>query len=195
MSGATDLPAGYWTSGDLPPNVRVGPNSVITGDYITGTLTFKRFFSEVDPGLTIGAHCTMDGVLFNIGKEGRVVIGDYCYFKDAVLLSELELCIGNYVVVGWRATIADADFHPAAPPARLADVIALSPVGRGHPRQPFARRPVIIEDDVWIGPNATVLKGVRIGAGAFVEPGAVVVKDVPAGARVLGNPAQVIGNA
>jgi acetyltransferase-like isoleucine patch superfamily enzyme len=52
---------------------------------------------------------------------------------------------------------------------------------------------VIIEDDVWIGPNATILKGVRIGAGAFIEAGAMVTHDVPPRARVLGNPAQIVG--
>jgi acetyltransferase-like isoleucine patch superfamily enzyme len=51
-------------------------------------------------------------------------------------------------------------------------------------------RPVVIEDDVWIGWNATILKGVRVGAGAVVEPGAVVTRDVPPGARVAGNPAR-----
>jgi acetyltransferase-like isoleucine patch superfamily enzyme len=54
---------------------------------------------------------------------------------------------------------------------------------------------VIVEDDVWIGPNATILKGVHIGAGAFVEAGALVTRDVPAGVRVIGNPAQVVGEA
>ena len=55
------------------------------------------------------------------------------------------------------------------------------------------RRPVIIEDDVWIGPNAAILKGVRVGAGAFIEAGSLVTRDVPPRARILGNPAQVIG--
>ena len=52
---------------------------------------------------------------------------------------------------------------------------------------------MIIDDDVWIGPNAAVLKGVHIGAGAFIEAGSLVTRDVPPRARVLGNPAQVIG--
>jgi acetyltransferase-like isoleucine patch superfamily enzyme len=52
---------------------------------------------------------------------------------------------------------------------------------------------VVIEDDVWIGPKATILKGVRIGSGAFVEAGALVTRNVPSRARVIGNPAQIIG--
>jgi acetyltransferase-like isoleucine patch superfamily enzyme len=51
----------------------------------------------------------------------------------------------------------------------------------------------VIEHDVWIGPNATILKGVRIGAGAFIEAGTLITRDVPPRARVLGNPAQIIG--
>jgi acetyltransferase-like isoleucine patch superfamily enzyme len=55
------------------------------------------------------------------------------------------------------------------------------------------RKKVVIESDVWIGPNATILKGVRIGAGSFIEAGALIVSDIPPRSRVLGNPAQVIG--
>jgi len=135
----------------------------------------------------------MDGVHFALGKEGRVEIGKYCYFTNAVLLCELEFRIGNYVVIGWNATIADTDFHPIAPAERIADAIACSPLGKGKPRPEIARSPVIVEDNVWIGPNATILKGVRIGAGAFIEPGSLVTKDVPPQTRVMGNPAQVVG--
>jgi acetyltransferase-like isoleucine patch superfamily enzyme len=179
-----------WTHGVLPANVRLGANSLLTADY-----AFKRFLSQVNPGLVIGANCTLDGVHFAIGREGRVSIGDYCFFTNAVLLCELELCIGNYVVIGWNATIADTDFHPLAPAERVADAIACSPLGKGRSRPPIARERVTIGDDVWIGPNATILKGVTIGAGAFIEAGSLVTRDVPPGARVLGNPAQIIGQA
>ena len=171
-----------------PANVRLGPNTLVTGD-----LSFKRFHSGAPDALVIGANCTMDGVHFALGQQGRVQIGDYCYFTNAVLLCELEMRIGNYVVVGWNATIADTDFHPLDPAERIADAIACSPLGQGRPRPEILKRAVIIEDDVWIGPNATILKGVRIGTGAFIEAGSLVTRDVPAWARVMGNPAQVIG--
>jgi acetyltransferase-like isoleucine patch superfamily enzyme len=172
----------------LPPNVRVGANTLINGG-----LTFKRFRSQAPDALVIGANCTMDGVHFALGEKGAVRIGDNCYFTNAILLCELELRIGSYVVIGWNATIADTDFHPLEPAARVADAIACSPLGKGRVRPEVSKRAVIIEDDVWIGPNAAVLKGVRIGAGAFIEAGSLVTRDVPPRARVLGNPAQVIG--
>jgi acetyltransferase-like isoleucine patch superfamily enzyme len=179
---------GRWLDGDLPANTRVGLDSVITGAY-----AFKRFRSRLDDALVVGAHCTLDGCHFAVGEEGRITIGDYCYLTNAVLLCELELRIGSYVVIGWNATLADTDFHPIEPAERIADAVACSPLGRGRPRPTIARRPVVIEDDVWIGPNATILKGVRIGAGAFVEAGALVTRDVPPGMRVIGNPAQLAG--
>ncbi len=171
-----------------PANVRLGPNTLVTGD-----LSFKRFRNNEPDALVIGANCTMDGVHFALGEKGRVQIGDYCYFTNAVLLCELEMRIGNYVVIGWNATIADTDFHPLSPAERIADAIACSPLGQGRPRPEIPKRRVTIEDDVWIGPNATILKGVRIGTGAFIEAGSLVTRDVPARARIMGNPAQVVG--
>lgn len=191
MSGdlkQTSNSSGQWSEGELPANVALG-----SGTLITGSLAFKRFHSEEPCALVIGANCTMDGVHFDTGKNARIQIGDFCYFTNAVLLCELELRIGNYVVIGWNTTITDTDFHPISPAQRIADAIACSPLGKGRPRPEIVRRPVIIEDDVWIGPNATILKGVHIGSGAVIEAGAMVSRDVPPRTRVMGNPAQVIG--
>ena len=178
---------GRWIHGRLPANVVMGRNTLITGE-----LAFKRFHSLREPALLIGDHCTMDGVHFALGEQGRVEIGDYCYFTNAVLLCEDSLRIGSYVVIGWNATIVDTDFHPIAPAERIADALACSPLGRRGSRPPIAKQPVVIEDDVWIGPNATILKGVCVGTGAFIEAGAVVTRDVPARCRVVGNPARIV---
>jgi len=183
------LQSGRWTAGALPRGVVLGDDTVLTGEH-----AFKRFRSRREDALRIGYGCTMDGVHFALGEEAQVTIGDYCYFTNAVLLCELELRIGSYVVIGWNASIADTDFHPIAPAERIADAIACSPLGVGRPRPHIPRQPVIIEDDVWIGPNATILKGVRIGAGAFIEAGSLVTRDVPSRSRVLGNPGQIVGS-
>jgi acetyltransferase-like isoleucine patch superfamily enzyme len=188
VQDSADTP-GRWVDGALPANVVLGTNTLVTGD-----LAFKRFHGTHADALVIGSQCSMDGVHFDIGAGGRIRIGNYCYFTNAVLLCELEMVIGNYVLVGWNTTITDTDFHPIAPAERIADAIACSPLGKNRPRPTVARKPVVIEDDVWIGPNATILKGVRIGAGAFIEPGSLVTKDVPPGARVIGNPAQLMAN-
>jgi acetyltransferase-like isoleucine patch superfamily enzyme len=178
---------GRWDHGEPAANVRLGPGSLVTGE-----LAFKRMTSRLPLAVVLGAHCTMDGVHFNAGPEGRIAIGDYCYFTNVVLLAEMAITIGSYVVIGWNTTIADTDFHPIAPAERIADAISQSPLGKGRPRPEIAKRPIVIEDDVWIGPAATILKGVTIGRGAWVEPGAMVTRDVAPGARVIGNPARVV---
>ena len=188
MNETPDASATGWSRATLPANVQIGNNTVITGDY-----AFKRFRSKQPDALRIGSHATMDGAHFAVGESGKISIGDYCYFTNAVLLCELELRIGDYVVIGWNATLADTDFHPLAPAERIADALACSPLGQGRPRPKLARNPVVIEDDVWIGPNATILKGVRIGAGAWIEAGSLVTRAVPPRSRVLGNPAQIVG--
>src|SRR5207249_8614951 len=58
----------------LPANVRLGPNSLITGDYLTRDRAFRLLRSRLDPGLVIGASCTMDGVMFHARPEARVDI-------------------------------------------------------------------------------------------------------------------------
>ena len=65
-------------------------------------------------------------------------------------------------------------------------------IGNNKTRPQIKSKPVLIEDDVWIGFNATILKGVRIGEGAIINPGAVVVDDVPPHTTVAGNPAKPV---
>ena len=83
------------------------------------------------------------------------------------------------VVMGGRATVGK-HCHIGAGTV-LAGVI-----------EPASATPVIIEDDVFIGANAVVIEGVRVGQGAVVAAGSVVIADVPANAVVAGVPAKVI---
>lgn len=135
MEGRTPA-AGTWSDGTLPANVVLGARTLVTG-----AGAFRRFMSTGDRALSIGSDCTMDGVQFALGAEARVSIGDYCYFTNVVLLSELELRIGSYVVIGWNTTITDTDFHPIAPAERVRDAVACSPLGKGHPRPPSPGAP------------------------------------------------------
>jgi acetyltransferase-like isoleucine patch superfamily enzyme len=87
--------------------------------------------------------------------------------------------IGNDVLIGPRVVIHSLNhvYKDAKVPIRL----------QGH-----VAKPVVIEDDVWIGAGAIILAGVRVGRGAVVGAGSVVTKDVPAFGVVVGNPARFV---
>jgi acetyltransferase-like isoleucine patch superfamily enzyme len=119
-------------------------------------------------------------VLATRRAEAQLYIGEDVGITGGTIVAAERVEIGDRVFIGANTTIADTDFHPLDPELRRADVLA------------GAHRPVHIEDDVFIGMNCLILKGVHIGAGAVVGAGSVVVKDVAAHTLVAGNPARVI---
>jgi acetyltransferase-like isoleucine patch superfamily enzyme len=180
-----------WVSMDKPDQLPVNV-TIAEGSKLKGPNSFRRFHSEHDVGLIVGRDCTLDGCQFSVGKSGRIVIGDQCYLTSVILMCESEIRVGNRVMIGWNSALADSDFHPIDPALRIGDALALSP-GATTTRPPIEAKPIIIGDEVWIGPMVTILKGVTIGAGAFIEPGSMITRDIPAATRVGGNPAVVIG--
>lgn len=110
----------------------------------------------------------------------RIEVGQGCGFTGTTLVAATRIAIGDRVQAGANATIVDTDFHPLTPEGRRADMAA------------GATRPVVIEDDVFIGMNSLVLKGVRLGAGCVVGAGSVVARDVPPRTVVAGNPARPV---
>ncbi len=98
--------SGRWADGLLPPNVRFGEGTLASGESV-----FQRFKARGTDALVAGSHCTLEGVHFAVGAEGRVRIGDWCCLTNCILLCEAGLTIGDYVMIGWNATIADTDFQ------------------------------------------------------------------------------------
>lgn len=178
---------GDWFAGCVPINVVAGEETVIDSSFC-----FKHFYSKRDVGLRVGRGTTIWRASLAADDDAVIEIGDYCYIANASLVCSERIQIGSRVMIAGGVTIADSDFHPLAPAARLADTVALSPIGDRARRPRIDTRPVRIEDDVWIGYNATILKGVTIGAGALVGPGALVLRDVPPGTEVAGNPAVIV---
>ena len=112
-----------------------------------------------------------------------ITIGERTGISGASLAARVGMTIGRNVLIGAGACIWDTDFHPLDPHKR-----------REHQTRDACSAPVCIEDDVFIGARALILKGVRIGWGAVIGAGAVVTKDVGAGQIVAGNPAKVVGS-
>jgi acetyltransferase-like isoleucine patch superfamily enzyme len=117
-----------------------------------------------------------------IGDNALLSLGDDVGVSGCSITAISEIRIGNRVLLGAGVLIVDNDAHPIDPEERRQ--------GAG-----IVGSPVHIDDDVFIGARAIVLKGVHIHEGAVVGAGSVVTRDVPAFAIVAGNPARVVGDS
>jgi acetyltransferase-like isoleucine patch superfamily enzyme len=179
---------GEWDYSTLPSNVRIGVNC-----WLERRDSFARFRSELSLGLILGDRVRVyTWTTFNVEPTGIIGVGDDSTLVGAVFMCAERITLGRNVTVSYHVTIADSDFHPTDPELRMQDAIANSPHGDRSQRPAIVARPVVIEDDVWIGVGSIILKGVRIGRGARVHAGSVVTRDVPAGATVAGNPARPV---
>ncbi|MEL7163627.1 MAG: acyltransferase, partial [Bacteroidota bacterium] len=115
----------------------------------------------------------------SISRKNSLVIGNNFFMGNYCNLAA-EAVIGDNVMMGSFTALVGGDhvFDDIKGPMRLA--------GRG------VMKPILIEDDVWIGLGAIILHGVTISRGAVVAAGAVVTSNVPAEAIVGGNPAKLI---
>ena len=110
------------------------------------------------------------------GPFGRLVVGSSVFINYGVSIAAMqEITLGDRVRIGPYVMIVDTDFHEKYDRAK-----------RPEPK------PVRIDDDVWIGAKASILRGVHIGRGAIIGTGAVVNKDVEAFTVVGGVPAKVL---
>lgn len=111
--------------------------------------------------------------------DGKIIIGDNTGISHAVLVSRTSIVLGKNVLVGGGVQIFDNDFHPIDYRDRNNDMN-------------IKKSPVSIEDNVFIGANSIILKGVRIGEGAVIGAGSVVTRNVPANEVWAGNPARYV---
>ena len=118
-----------------------------------------------------------------VGDGGTLTIGGTVSILRGIMCRE-RIAFGADCLVGYGSTISDSDEH---------EVIAQrDSLGRTYRDQSHVVASVQIEDHVWIGAQAIVLKGVTIGAHAVVGAGSVVTHPVGSGELVAGTPARVL---
>ena len=142
--------------------------------------------------IKIGDFSTIRGEFFIFGHGGKIVIGKNCYVGEmSKIWSSIEITIGNNVLIAHNVNIIDNNSHPTNNYERRNHYKNI--YTNGHPKEIDLReKPIKINDDVWIGFNSIILKGVTIGEGAIVAAGSVVTKDIPPFTVAAGNPARVV---
>lgn len=128
--------------------------------------------------IVVGKYLMARGPLYlKCSENAQLVIGNNCFFNNNCSITSAEsIKIGNSCMFANNLVIVDHDHKRV----------------RGKATSKLISKPIVIEDNVWIGANATILKGVTIGKGAIVAAGAVVRKNVPSYSIVGGVPARLL---
>jgi acetyltransferase-like isoleucine patch superfamily enzyme len=136
--------------------------------------------------IIIGDHISIDDSIFVSGRVNEkpiLIIGDRTSLGYQVYISVAKSVeIGSDCMIAGGCFIADNDGHPMHPAARL----------RRDPVRGKDIKAIIIEDNVWIGTRATILKGVTIGKGSIVAANSLVTRSIPPNCIAMGVPARVI---
>ncbi|WP_436629411.1 acyltransferase [Latilactobacillus sakei] len=140
-------------------------------------LGYSRSQLKVEPNAhfaVTGYFNIKSGFLISVNEGSTLTLGSGYINSNCNIACFNKIDIGNDVAIAENVTIRDTDNHYI-----YRDGYEIS-------------KPITIEDHVWIGMNATILKGVTIGAGSIVAAGSIVTKDVPSNCLVAGTPAKVI---
>ena len=168
--------------------VRFGSNMMVIGKVPIigpGKITIGDNFI-----MTSGEHVSaiisnLQGSLFTSSADATITIN--VGMSSTRIWVHNRLAIGNNVKVGGDVLIIDTDSHELNYMVRNGS----SPSGNVW-GETIKSSPIVIEDDVWIGAQCIVLKGVTIGARTIIGAGSVVAKSIPADCIAAGNPCRII---
>lgn len=153
-------------------------------------------FKKKGSQLNIGENCTIKSsflsnlvglsqrtIIVTRTEEAKLNIGNNVGISGATIYARKGISIGDNTLIGGNVKIFDNDFHPIEVEARNID-----------DKESIRTREVVIGKDCFIGCNALILKGTKIGDGSVVGAGSVVCGEFPGGVVIAGNPAKAIRN-
>ncbi len=167
------------------------------GDWLQTKIIFRRvriirrpYYIRGKRGIDFGNNLTVGvGIRIDVFlKDGTVglSIGDNVQMNDYVHIGVREkVTIGNDVLIGSKVLITDHNH------GFYNSTNSSNPDSKPAERE-LVSKPVIIEDNVWIGEMANILPGVKIGKGSVIGASTVITKNIPPYSIAVGNPAKII---
>ena len=189
-----------YSIGRIEYNNRVQKNNRIHFDTIAeihplATISHSANFINLSKRknlINIGKETNVRGELLIMEMGGEINIGEYCFIgAGSKIWSRDKINIGNRVLISHNVNIHDNISHSLDPEDRHKEFLHIfcnGPLLQNNCNS----KEINIGDDVWIGFNATILKGVTVGKGAIIGANAVITKDVPPFAVVVGDQKQKI---
>ena len=161
---------------DKSANVLLHANIHINPQEVNGTKKEAILFVRPNGRLVInGAVRLLSGSTFQVQQNASIDIGQAYINHDATIIAANNMKLGNGLLISRNVTIFDSDFHTI-----------LDKDGN----QINTIKNIEIGDHVWVGVNATLLRGTKIGKGAVIAAGAVVGGKIKEGTMAAGNPAR-----
>lgn len=175
---------------------------------------FRRVLNEVsilkmrvfNPRFNTGSKCRVSWSV-RIKGNGSVVIGNNCIIRQGAILSPSACGSIGSITIGSDCSIGVYNFLDGSGILQIGDWVHIGPhvsiftsnfryqdLNIPIRRQGLEYKPVVIEENVWIGTHASILAGVTIGTGAVIAAGAVVTRDVEPNSVMAGIPAREIKN-
>jgi acetyltransferase-like isoleucine patch superfamily enzyme len=164
--------------------VKIGKKVVFNGFPV-----FRRYENS---DIVIGDNCSFNSAknsvrvglqnrctFVTLRKKSEIIIGNNSGGSGITLLAAVKIKIGDNVMMGAHSMIIDNDFHHSDPNKR-------------HDSIGIPARPIIIEDNVFIGTNCMILKGITIGENSVIGANSVVINNIPKNSIAIGNPCKVV---
>jgi acetyltransferase-like isoleucine patch superfamily enzyme len=187
----------YWIEQAInKEKIELSKKSCLIGE-MTSVLSSANIlnFQNNPNKIIIGNYSMICGKLQINEYGGKIQIGNYTYIgENTNVWSGDSVTIGNNVQVSHGVNIIDNNTHSLDAKERHQEYKEIITRGSIQNRGNIKSAPIIIEDDVWISFNASILKGVTIGKGAIIAANSVVTKNVEPYTMVAGNPAIFIKN-
>lgn len=152
------------------------------------TNIYRYIFSKISFGNNCNFRSSSKSNLIGLNRRcsisthspnASIEIGNSCGFSGTIVAAAENIRIGNFVSCGANTTITDFDWHP---------------IKKGVDNDYGKSKPINIEDNVWLGLNVLVLKGVTIGKNSIIGANSVVVSSIPENVLAAGNPCKIIKN-
>ena len=143
------------------------------------------FYRSPGSSIKIGNYCRFNSksrynfrginhvCILQTSSSGSINIGDNCGFSGVSIISGCSVFVGNNVLCGANVIIGDRNNHE-------------------NIYKEFKPEPVTIGDNVWIGMNSVVMKGVSIGENTIIGANSIITKSIPANVIAVGSPCRII---
>jgi acetyltransferase-like isoleucine patch superfamily enzyme len=179
-----------WFPLGLPSNANLANNV-----YLDTSYGFSMFYSGEENALRMDeASGCYDVVSFMVNHPGKISVGKYSMLNGTTIICNKNISIGEHCMLAWGSIVTDTWLNGSSLPVEVRKKILLDAANDPLRKYPVTGepKPVILEDNCWIGFDAIIMPGVKIGRGSIVGCKTVITEDVPAYAVVAGSPARIV---